>query len=78
MSAPFPIAVGDIVQLTPDASNRAFAFCLMVVTEVKGFGAQGYVQVLGEAADAPGGQAYYRANWDEMTHTGGRVRWEAA
>lgn len=78
MSAQFEIKEGDIVQLTPDVGNKAFACCLMVVTEPKPWGAQGYVQSLGEAADAPGGQAYYRAKWEEMEPTGGRVRWEAA
>lgn len=77
MSAEFPIKPGDIVQLTPDVRNRAFTGCLMVVTEPKPFGAQGYVQALG-AADAPGGQAYYRANWSEMAPTGGRAPWGAS
>ena len=43
----------------------------MTVTEPKAFGAQGFVQALGEARDAPGGQAYYRAKWEEMEPTGG-------
>lgn len=77
VSAPFELKEGDIVQLTPDVKNRAFTLCLMVVTEPKHWGAQGYVQSLGEARDAPGGQAYYRATWAEMTPTGGRVQWEA-
>ena len=47
----------------------------MVVTEPKAFGAQGYVQALGEARDAPGGQAYYRATWAEMEETGGFAPW---
>lgn len=74
----FDIKEGDIVQLTPDVKNRAFACCLMVVTEPKQWGAQGYVQALGEAADAPGDPAYYRATWAEMEPTGGRVQWAAA
>ncbi|HWH74939.1 MAG TPA: hypothetical protein VNV16_11825 [Methylibium sp.] len=72
----FEIKEGDIVQLTPEVKNRAFTCCLMVVTEPKPWGAQGYVQSLGDARDAPGGQAYYRATWAEMTPTGGRVQWE--
>lgn len=56
---------GDIVLLDPETvGNRAFAGALMVVTEPKPWGAQGYV---------PGGQAYYRATWEEMIPTGGRV-----
>lgn len=65
------LAIGEIVQLNPFACrNRMFAGCMMVVTEQKAFGAQGYVQGLGESGE-PAGQAYYRANWDEMETTNG-------
>jgi hypothetical protein len=71
----FPIEVGDIVQLNPETTrNRMFAGCMMVVTEKKDFGAQGYVQGLGENGE-PAGQAYYRARWEEMEQTGGRAAW---
>lgn len=67
---------GDIVQLVPgETRNKAFAGCLMVVTEPKAFGAQGYVQGLGESRDDPGGQAYYRATWAEMEPTDGMAPW---
>ena len=40
---------GDVVQLNPETvKNKMFAGCLMVVTEPKSWGAQGYVQALGE------------------------------
>ena len=56
------IQVGDIVQLDPVTTiNPAFAGCLMVVTEVKEWGVQGYVQALGEGGKPGRGQAYYRA-----------------
>lgn len=74
----FDIKVGDIVQLTPEVKNRAFTCCLMVVTELKSFGAQGYVQGVGESHDSPGGEYYYRATWEEMEPTGGRIQWERA
>lgn len=71
----FPIEVGDIVQLNPQTTrNKMFAGCMMVVTEKKNFGAQGYVQGLGENGE-PAGQAYYRARWEEMERTGGRAPW---
>lgn len=63
---------GDVVQLGPDTKNPMFKFCFMTVTETKDFGAQGYVQALGENSE-PGGQAHYRANWDEMEFVGGAV-----
>lgn len=58
---------GTVVQLNPETvRNQAFAACFMVVTEPKSFGAQGYIQGIGEDRDSWGGQAYYRANWEEM------------
>lgn len=64
---------GDVVQLCPAVANPAFACSFMVVSEPKSWGAQGYVQVLG-TRDGPGGQAYYRAKWDEMEFIG-RAEW---
>jgi hypothetical protein len=61
---------GDIVQLNPDTvKNKMFAGCFLTVTEPKSFGVMGYVQGLGENGE-PGGQAYYRASWDEMEFVG--------
>ena len=61
---------GQLVQLNPETvKNKMFAACIMVVTEPKSFGAQGYVQGLGENGE-PGGQAYYRATWEEMEIVG--------
>lgn len=77
--APSDLKLGQILQLNPEkVKNRAFAGCLLIVTEQKTFGAQGYVQGLGGARDAPGGQAYYRANWDEIEPTGGFAEWMSA
>jgi hypothetical protein len=53
--------IGTVVQLSPsETKNKMFSACLMVVTEVKTWGVQGYVQSLGQDGE-PGGQAYYRA-----------------
>jgi hypothetical protein len=60
---------GDVVQLGPNTANKAFAFCFMTVSEPKGFGAQGYVQALGTREEF-GGQAYYRAKWEDMELVG--------
>lgn len=66
------LSVGDLVQLDPGSvGNPAFAACIMVVTEPKSWGAQGYVQVPGE------GQAYYRAKHEEMELVG-KAAWVAA
>lgn len=71
------LVIGEIVQLSPDTGNPAFAYCLMVVTEPKAFGAQGFVQGLGSREEM-GGQAYYRATWAEMEPTGGQAQWMPA
>lgn len=74
--APEELQPGTIVQLNPDTCrNRMFAACLMVVTEPKSFGAQGYVQALGEDGE-PGGLAFYRAEFDEIEPCG-RAEWVA-
>lgn len=69
------IEPGDLVQLNPNlVGNKAFAGCIMVVTELKEWGAQGYVQSLGEMRDIQGGQAFYRAHWPEIEYVG-RAIW---
>lgn len=71
---PRDLEPGDVVQLDPEkVGNKAFAGCLLIVTEPKTFGCQGYVQALGEKRDAPGGQAYYRPGWEEMEFVGRAV-----
>ena len=68
---------GQLVQLNPETvGNKMFAACIMVVTEQKAFGAQGYVQGLGQNGE-PGGQAYYRAKWEEMEPVG-MAEWVSA
>lgn len=72
------VAVGDVVQLDPVTTrNRAFAACFMIVTEPKPWGAQGYVQALGTNRKSTGGQAYYRAQWSEMSQPIGKAEWIA-
>jgi hypothetical protein len=66
------LSKGDVVQLAPTVGNTAFAGCFMIVSEPKSFGAQGYVQALG-TREEPGGQAYYRAKWEEMELVGKAV-----
>jgi hypothetical protein len=67
---------GMVVQLSPNVANPMFACCFMIISEPKPFGAQGYVQALGENGKM-GSQAYYRANWDEMELVGQAV-WAVA
>jgi hypothetical protein len=63
------IEIGDIVQVDPMASDT-FGACLVVVTEIKSWGIQGYVQSAGVD-----GQQYIRLNFDQFEMTGGKSIW---
>jgi hypothetical protein len=64
------INIGDIVQVNPE--KEMFGACLVVVTEVKSWGIQGYVQNASVA-----GQAYIRLKNEDFEHTGGTAVWIA-
>lgn len=59
---------GDIVQVDP--SVEVFGGCLVVVTEPKPWGIQGYVQ----SAGVPG-QQYIRLRFGQIRATGGKAPW---
>jgi len=65
------IEVGDIVQVDP--SKDVFGGCMVVVTEVKSWGIQGYVQSAGVE-----GQQYIRLDFDDFETTGGKAIWSVA
>lgn len=72
---PAGLQIHSIVQLDPEKTkNPMFAGCLMVVTEIKSWGVQGYVQGLGSNGIS-GGQAYYRAEHGTFEITCGRAVW---
>jgi hypothetical protein len=58
----------DIVQVTPGV--EMFGACMVVVTEVRDWGIQGYVQ----SAGVPG-QQYVRLKTGDFEPTGGRAVW---
>lgn len=62
---PQNLQVGDIVQIDP-ASDEMFGACLMIVTEPKSWGAQGYITIPGK----DGGNAYYRCKHENMEKVG--------
>jgi hypothetical protein len=64
------VNIGDIVQLKPEL--KMFGACFLVVTEVKTWGVQGYVQNAGVD-----GQAYFRAKFEDFEQTGGKAVWVA-
>lgn len=69
----FDLKPGAVVQLNPDLqgalNDKLFAGCLMVVTEPKDFGAQGYILMPQKKGRWPMA-AYYRAKWEEMEFIG--------
>jgi hypothetical protein len=64
------VEVNDIVQVDPNF--EVFGGCMVVVTEVKGWGIQGYVQSAGVE-----GQAYIRLKTEQFESTGGKAIWVA-
>lgn len=72
---PRPLKIGEIVQIDPAHKDGRdvhwFGGCLMVVTEPKSWGAQGYVQNAG----SDGGPAFYRCDFKHMEPTGGMAPW---
>lgn len=58
----------EIVQVNPE--RELFGGCMVVVTEVKPWGIQGYVQ----SAGVPG-QQYIRLRTEEFQPTGGKAVW---
>lgn len=68
---PIPeLNVHDIVQVDP--AKEVFGASMVVVTEIKSWGIQGYVQNAGQE-----GQAYIRLKFGEFEHTGGKAVWVA-
>jgi hypothetical protein len=62
------IKFGEIVQVRPD--KEMFGACMVVVTEVKNWGIQGYVQSAGVE-----GQQNIRLANDDFEATGGKAVW---
>jgi hypothetical protein len=63
--------VGQIVQVNPEL--EMFGGCMVVVTEQKSWGIQGYVQ----SAGVPG-QQYIRLKHKDFELTGGKAVWVVA
>lgn len=83
MEASEGLRVGDVVQLDPtvhaaseESPGGFFAGCFMLVTEVKSWGAQGFVSIPTERGKPPGA-AYFRSPWSQMEKVG-RAAWTLA
>lgn len=57
----------SVVQIAPESDER-FGGCLLVVTEVRTWGVQGYVNNCANKNER--GLAYYRANWADIEYVG--------
>lgn len=68
------LRAGDVVQINPanhlGAFQGSFAGCLMIVDEVKAWGAQGHFLIPGGPRGEIPDIAYYRASWDELAFVG--------
>lgn len=67
------VQAGDVVQIDPAHDPDGFGGCLMLVTEPKSWGVQGFVHIPG----GDGGDAYYRVKFDRIEWVG-RAAWVPA
>ncbi len=67
------VAVGDVVQIDPTMEDCFFPGCFMQVTEVKSFGAQGFI-CMPQSRDEPPGQAFFRVDSANMVRIG-KAEW---
>jgi hypothetical protein len=63
------LEIGDIIQINP-VYDDVFGGCLMIITEPKEWGAQGYVQIPGK----DGGRAFFRCRFEGMEFVG-KAEW---
>ncbi len=64
---------GDVVQLRPDYGHpdrQCFGGCLLVVTEPKEFGCQGYITGPGESFTESARHYYLRPSWEDIEYVG--------
>lgn len=69
------IDVGDVVQIDPATTTQGsfFGGCFMIITEVKSFGAQGFICMPGNRGEMPGA-AFFRCKSEDMVRIG-RAEW---
>ena len=67
------IAVGDVVQIDPSLPGCFFGGCFIHVTEVRSFGAQGFI-CMPQSREEPPGQAFFRVESANMVRVG-RSEW---
>jgi hypothetical protein len=64
------LKIGDVVQLTPMIiKNVSFAGCFMIITELRSWGAIGYIPCVGKSREKPY-IYHYRATFEEIVKIG--------
>jgi hypothetical protein len=63
------LVIGDLVQIDPATPDCFFGGAVMVVTEPKSWGAQGYFMMPKSRGEALG-LYFFRARWDQMEWVG--------
>lgn len=63
------IKINSVVQLNENASAECYIGCLMLVTEIKDWGAQGFVATPQSKVE-PAARIYLRPKWDAMEFVG--------
>lgn len=65
------IVLGSVVQIRPDGDHGGFSGQFLVVSEMKSWGVQGYIQCFHETdLKQMGGQAYYRVKFEDIAYIG--------
>lgn len=63
------IAVGSVVQLNEMASDECYIGCLLIVTEIKPWGVQGFIPVPNERGKTAG-HVFLRPKWQALEWVG--------
>lgn len=68
------LEIGDVVQISPESQNP-YSGMLLVVTEPKSWGCQGYLLHTGDfPATRYKDKAYLRVKWEDMEYVG-KMQW---
>ena len=68
--ADVPLKAGDVVQIKPEHDD-VFRGCLMVITEPRAWGAQGYISIPKPSSEGGATVAYYRCSSENFIKRGG-------
>lgn len=64
-----PLQVGDVVQIDPETPDCFFRGCFMLVTEVRSWGAIGFIAIPASRSELPA-QAWFRCETARLKRIG--------